>query len=73
MLITQIGQLTGQTHSDQHTVSFGARWDFRQDMALKAQLDLIRGTPKSVFPFRDDVPGWDGRMNVFSLALDFVF
>lgn len=68
-----ISQVTAQTHSDQQTVTLGARWDFRQNMALKAQLDVIRGTPQSRFPVRDEVPAWGGRMNVFSLALDFVF
>ena len=70
---TQIAALTGQTHSDQHTLSLGARWDFQRNLALKAQLDLIRGTPQSVFPFRNETLAWNGRMNVFSLALDFVF
>jgi len=72
-LVGQISQLTDLTHSDQHTISLGARWDFYQNLDLKAQIDFIRGTPQSVFPFRNAVPGWDGRMNVFSLTLDFVF
>jgi predicted porin len=69
----QIALLAAQTHSDQHTVTLGARWDFQPNMDLKAQVDFIRGTPRSVLPFRDNVSGWDGRMNVFSLTLDFVF
>jgi len=61
------------SHSDQRTVSLGVRWDFRDNMALKVQWDAIRGRPDSVFPYRWEVPGWDGRTNIFSLALDFVF
>lgn len=72
-LSAQIGQLTALTHSDQHTVSLGARWDFQKNLALKAQVDFIRGTPQSVFPFRNAENDWDGRMNVLSLALDFIF
>lgn len=66
--------LTASTHSDQHTVTIGTRWDFRQNMALKAQLDLVRGEPESIFPFRSPgIPQWNGRMNVLSVALDFAF
>lgn len=72
-LLAQLSQLVAQTHSDQHTVTIGARWDFRENLALKAQADLIRGTPRSVFSFPFGASGWSGRMNVFSLALDFVF
>lgn len=78
--ISSIGPLTGlaqtlttATHSDQHTITLGARWDFYQNMALKLQLDAIRGNPNSVFPFRGKNVQWDGSMNVMSLALDFAF
>ncbi len=68
-------QLTAATHTDQHTWFLGARWDVRQNLALKAQVDRIEGEANSVFLFRGDntVPGWNGRMTVFSLALDFIF
>ncbi|MDP3540716.1 MAG: hypothetical protein Q8S26_18610 [Azonexus sp.] len=56
-----------RTHIDQNTWSLGARWDFRRDMALKTQIDLIRGEPDSVFLYPLS------NLNVFSLALDFVF
>lgn len=66
--------LMAQTHSDQHTLFLGGRWDLQPNLALKAQVDLIRGTPSSLFSFRDDNAHlWDGNMTVFSLALDFVF
>jgi hypothetical protein len=42
-------------------------------MALKAQVDWIRGTPASVFLIKSPQSSWDGNMTVFSLALDFVF
>ena len=73
LLAAQILTVTAETHSDQHTWFFGARWDVREDLAVKAQIDLIKGSPTSLFPFRGDNNAWDGDMTVFSLALDFVF
>lgn len=69
--------ITSATHSDQHTWFAGVRWDLKENLALKAQVDHIRGAPDSIFPFRygptASMPPWDGRMTVFSVALDFVF
>lgn len=62
-----------RVHTDQHTYTLGSRWDFRRNMALKAQLDFIRGKPESVFLYPITTPGYDGKMNVYSLVLDFVF
>lgn len=62
-----------QTHSDQKTWSLGARWDFYRNLALKAQFDFIRADDGSHFPLRYTENDWDGSLNVFSLALDFVF
>lgn len=59
--------------SDQKTLFAGARWDFMPNLCLKAQADLIRGTPDSRFLYRRETPDWDGTMTVFSLSLDFVF
>jgi hypothetical protein len=62
------------SHSDQRTTFVGLRWDFARNLALKAQWDGIRGKPTSIFPYRkDNRAAWDGSMDVFSLALDFVF
>lgn len=62
-----------RVHTDQKTYTFGTRWDFRKDMALKAQLDVIRGTPESIFLYPTWSSQFDGKLKVFSLALDFVF
>ena len=59
--------------SKQTTYTLGMRWDVKPNVALKAQWDAVRGTARSLFPYRREQPGWDGSMNVFSLALDFVF
>ncbi len=70
--ITKI--LTDLGRTNQYTYTLGGRWDFRQNLALKAQVDWIRGHPDSLFLYKDlDPANWDGRMTVFSLALDFVF
>lgn len=62
-----------QSYADQHTVSLGMRWDFRRDMALKFQADAIRGSDDSIYMVRQETPRWNGKTNVFTLALDFVF
>lgn len=61
----------------QKTASLGIRWDFMQNMALKAQYDRIKTGDKSTGRFRIDQgstafkPGTS--VNVFTVALDFVF
>jgi len=65
--------LVAQSFLDQQTYTLGGRWDIHKNMALKAQVDWIRGTPTSVFLVKNPKPAWDGDMTVFSLALDFVF
>ncbi len=59
--------------ADQRTYTLGARWDVRRNVALKAQWDAIRGSTTSLFPFRGDLPGWNGRTNVVTATMDFVF
>ncbi len=65
--------LVAQSYTHQTTGTFGARWDLQKNLAIKGQVDWMRGTPASLFLVKDVRPGWDGRMTVFSLALDFVF
>ncbi len=60
-------------HMDQHTVTLGTRWDFHRNMAMKVQLDAVRGAQDSVFPFRGPAVQWGGRMNVMSVTVDFAF
>jgi hypothetical protein len=58
---------------DQTTYTLGARWDVQADVALKLQWDAIRGSAGSRFPYARAGSGWDGRTQVWSLSLDFVF
>jgi len=62
-----------RTHMDQTTYTLGARWDFRRDMALKAQVDLTRGQSDSLFLYPISNAAFDGKLNIYSLSLDFVF
>jgi hypothetical protein len=61
------------THSDQHTFTVGTRWDFHPNMALKLQLDTVRGSPDSVFLYRGGNIQSNGRMDVLSVSMDFAF
>lgn len=66
-------EVLAQSRADQHTYAFGLRWDFRRDMALKFQADVIRGEPDSIYTFRRETSRWNGKTNVLTFALDFVF
>ncbi|MCK6412561.1 MAG: hypothetical protein L6Q55_09095 [Azonexus sp.] len=70
-----IDRIMADSHVDQRTTTLGLRWDFARNTALKLQWDGIRASPSSLFPFRNDPSSgqWSGRMNVYSLTLDYVF
>jgi len=65
--------LISQSYTDHHTYTLGGRWDLQKNLAIKAQVDWVRGKPSSLFLFKNNQPGWSGNMTVTSLALDFVF
>jgi len=66
--------IMADAHAHQNTTILGARWDVARNVALKAQWDGIRGEPQSIFPFRGENRNtWSGKMDVFSLTMDFVF
>jgi len=58
---------------DQTTFTLGTRWDFRRNMALKAQVDFVRGASDSLFLYPISDEAFDGKLNVYSVSLDFVF
>ena len=68
-----VAMIMADAHVDQKTSIVGARWDLLRNIALKAQWDGIRGEPTSIFPYRQETAGWSGKMDVFSLTMDFVF
>jgi len=66
----------------QNTLSVGTRWDFRRGMALKAQFDRVSKPSASnglfLNPDASTASGQDffnnkKKVNVLSLAVDFVF
>ncbi|MDP1733456.1 MAG: hypothetical protein Q8L44_03735 [Sulfuritalea sp.] len=59
--------------ADQTTYTLGARWDLRANVAVKLQWDAIRGSAASKLPVIREQPGWNGRTDVVSAVVDFVF
>jgi hypothetical protein len=68
-----VGAIMVDGHADQNTTTAGARWDVARNVALKAQWDHINGEPESIFPYRRETSAWTGKMDVFTLTMDFVF
>jgi hypothetical protein len=68
-----LAAIMDKSHAHQNTGIFGVRWDVARNIALKAQWDAIRGEPKSGFPFRAETSSWSGKMDVYSVTMDFVF
>lgn len=58
---------------DRTTYSLGARWDFRHHMALKFQWDAVRASRDTKFSFANVTPDWNGKTDILSVTLDFVF
>lgn len=76
--LAQIANATGWANGEagfaSSTFSLGVRWDFRKNMALKAQYDRIE-TPNSMTIGSlavYNVP-FDNELHLFSIALDIVF
>ncbi len=68
-----VASIMADGHADQSTTTAGARWDVVRNVALKAQWDHIHGEPESIFPYRRETKAWTGKMDVFTLTMDFVF
>jgi hypothetical protein len=61
--------------AEQKSLSFGVRWDFMKNAALKTQVDFIHVGQGSPGDFANPQPGFTGgsHATVGSIALDFVF
>lgn len=70
-----VSHVMADSHSDQKTSIVGMRWDVARNVAIKAQWDGVRGDPTSIFPYRNDPLNgrWSGKMDIYSLTVDFVF
>ncbi len=67
-----VDRLLARESTPQKTVAFGVRWDAMRNVAVKAQFDSIKTTGAG--QFYNAAPGFvDKRVNVYSLAVDFVF
>lgn len=68
-----VATIMRQSHVDQRTFFAGVRWDVQPNVALKIQWDRLRGESGSVMFQQRESQAWNGRTNVLSLTLDFVF
>ncbi|MBA3032286.1 MAG: hypothetical protein KKF85_12825 [Gammaproteobacteria bacterium] len=59
--------------ADQTTYTLGARWNLCTNTAIKLQWDAVRGSAASKLPVINAQPDWNGRTNVISAVVDFVF
>lgn len=74
MLSQAVNTLLQTGNNGQQTTSLGVRWDFAKNTAFKAQFDHIRLQGAGSTGFLVNVrSGYDGPVNVFSAAIDFVF
>jgi len=75
-----------QSPNDRHIWQLGLRWDLRENLALKLQLESLRHTRETglglnnvvSYPFTPPLgsyagPRWDGQVRVLTLNLDLVF
>ncbi len=60
-------------HVNRTTYSLGMRWDLRNDIALKLQWDAVRATSDTLFSLRNVNPAWNGKTDVLSIMLDFIY
>lgn len=63
----------GTSVADQTTYTLGMRWDVHSNVAVKLQWDAVRGSAASLLPVVRAQPGWNGRTDVISAAVDFIF
>ena len=60
--------------ADQTTTTLGIRWDVRPKVALKAQWDSVYADDDAKFPYASaSDTDWNGRTDVISLSMDFIF
>lgn len=74
-LSAQVNTVLSSLAADQKTLSLGVRWDFRPDAALKFQYDHVKITNNLGAAYKEPVgsQGPSPRLNLYTLALDFVF
>lgn len=67
----------GHNRSGRDVFSLGSRWDFYRNVALKAQADFVKhehaDAPFTGVYVNKDPAAYDGRTNLYTVTLDFVF
>ncbi|MEW6513774.1 MAG: hypothetical protein AB1443_07210 [Pseudomonadota bacterium] len=58
---------------DRTTYSLGARWDVHRQIALKLQWDAVRASRDTGFSFANVTPAWNGKTDILTATMDFVF
>jgi hypothetical protein len=61
------------SHVDRSTLTIGTRWDIYSNTALKFQWDVIRTSANTEFSLRNVDSAWNGKTDVLSVTLDFIF
>lgn len=71
----QINTVLSSLAADQKTMSLGVRWDFYKNTALKFQYDHVKINNNMGAAYKEAVntQGPSPRLNLYTLALDFVF
>jgi hypothetical protein len=72
-LATLVDGLLQRQDAAQKTASIGVRWDAWKNVDVKAQFDRIRPDSGAVGLFNGVASGFDSAVNVYSVAVDFVF
>lgn len=67
-----VSQFIRAASYDQTTLSFALRYDVYKNIAIKAQYDRVDADPASNL-LTAEKPGFDGRANLISVGVDFVF
>lgn len=70
-LIAAVQFATTHQLNKQHTLSFGARYDLSEKVDIKAQFDHIENSQRLLI--RNEQAGWDGKANLISIAVNFIF
>ncbi|MDY7537097.1 hypothetical protein QN372_03810 [Undibacterium sp. RTI2.1] len=71
ILILGANALANTVVNKQSTLSLGARYDLGDKIDLKIQVDHVDSTSPQVT--RNAQPGWDGKANLLSVSVNFVF
>jgi len=68
----EVTSMVQTRNADQRTWSAGLRWDFSSRADLKFQVDVVHAPDGSPLMYVQQ-PGFNGRLTVMSVVLDFVF